>query len=94
MMTDCSPGPWKLEARPSAVSLGPLQIVVDANGDGVAIPFVAGGCGKANSNMLGAAFDMLTALKDVERRIRHDADFPDDQRQLIRAAIAKAEGRV
>ena len=94
-MSAHSPGPWSLKGNSSPLHLGCHLTVVDALGFGVAVPFAAGVCGESNARLIAAAPDMYEALKALKHSITF-APEPQGQylREMLDAAIAKAEGRV
>lgn len=91
-MAGHTPGPWEItenlgrdEAWCDWHQVGPIHLM--------------GGKANANSRLIAAAPDMLEALRYVETRCVSEAAYPhaslEDRkmRDLVVAAIAKAEGR-
>ena len=96
-----TPGPWigktqsvhTADGRPIVNSIWiPPQ---PPKGPGVALQTEA----DANLRLIAAAPDLLAALKtvlssDMAQRVEYDREEPSDTLAIVRAAIAKAEGRM
>jgi hypothetical protein len=94
-MSAHSPKPWTVQENEAVLHLGSRLVIKDAMNYGVAVPFNAGQFGEANARLMAAAPEMLEALKALKHSITF-APEPQGQylREMIDAAIAKAEGRV
>jgi hypothetical protein len=80
-----TPGPWKVDTTWGLVMHGKEEICAIHSGN------------KANQSLLAAAPDLLDAcryaLMTIETRLKHRKDlFTDDEINVLRKAIRKAEG--
>ncbi len=98
MVTKHTPGPWWIE--PSEYDLAPFDILgaTDPNGTSWPVSYVAPLAeAEANARLIAAAPDLLDARQfalDSEESTLGDGGsiLGDEIRDVLRAAIAKAEG--
>jgi hypothetical protein len=95
-MSEHTPGPWTIRVDP--LTHEPEPIVVAENGllCSIAAPTLKGDR-LADANLISAAPDLLEAcryaLMTIETRLKHRKDlFTDDEINVLRKAIRKAEG--
>lgn len=94
-MSKHAPGPWRTQPWPHerecmGADLGAMAVV---GADGISPAVVWGGLesSEANARLIAAAPDLLEALKYA--RMYVETEGPEDELEMVDAAIAKAEGR-
>lgn len=85
-MSAHTPGPWRVGDYGHILAPDGQPIEVE----GVALPMVSTPVSKANSRLIAAAPDLLEALKRVRETRAYVGAIA---REMMDAAIAKAEGR-